>query len=433
MKKNIKSPSIAIIGLGYVGLPLALEFSKKYPTIGFDIKKERINELHSGYDSTGELTKDDLDFLNQNSKLSYTKSDLRKSNVYIITVPTPIDEFNKPDLSPLESASKMVGQLISTNDLIIYESTVFPGATEEFCIPIIEDESGLSFNIDFFCGYSPERINPGDKKHTLRNIVKIVSGSNSNALDMVNKLYSDIIDAGTYLAPSIRVAESAKVIENVQRDVNIALINELSMIFDKMKLDTNEILEAASSKWNFLNFKPGLVGGHCIGVDPYYLAYKSLKLGYRPNMILAGREINDSVAKFLIEKLYEKLNDKKIILSESKIGILGLTFKENCPDLRNSKVKDIFNLLKKSNCKVYLNDPYAEPALIKRIYNQELTDINSLSDLDAIILCVSHDQYKKINRKTLMRIIKDDAILMDVKSVFEKGYFSGLKIDHWRL
>ncbi len=426
-------PRIAIIGLGYVGLPLALEFSKKYPTIGFDINKKRIDELDSGHDSTGELTKESLNVLKQNIEFSFDCNDLKKSNTYIITVPTPIDKSNNPDLSYLKSASKLVGKLISKNDLVIYESTVFPGATEEICVPILEHESGLFLNKNFFCGYSPERINPGDKKYTLTNITKITSGSNRYALDRVDNLYSSIIKAGTHKAPSIKVAESAKVIENIQRDVNIALINELSMIFDKMDLDTNEILEAASTKWNFLNFKPGLVGGHCIGVDPYYLAYKSIELGHRPDMILSGREVNDSVAKFLTEKLFEKLNEKGKAISKTKIGIFGLTFKEDCPDLRNSKVQDIYSLLKKNNCNVFLNDPYADPSSIKHIYNEKLTDIENLPDLDAVLLCVAHNDYKNINKKSLLGVLKDGAIIIDVKSIFDNSYFNGHDIDYWSL
>ena len=337
---------IAIIGLGYVGLPLALEFSKKKKVIGFDINKDRIKDLNSGIDKNLDFQKNEIQ-ISKKLNFTYNVEDLKFANCFIITVPTPIDEFKKPDLLPLLSASEMVGKIIKKGDLIIYESTVYPGCVEDECVPILEKFSELRYNIDFFCGYSPERINPGDKKHTLSNIKKITSGSTPEIANFVDNLYKEIITAGTHMAPNIKVAEAAKIIENTQRDLNIALINELSIIFDKLNIDTKEVLDAASTKWNFLPFKPGLVGGHCIGVDPYYLTYKAEKIGYHPKIILAGREINDSMGNYVALKFIEELKKKNIKIKGSKILIMGLTFKENCTDIRNSGIKNVIEKLKK--------------------------------------------------------------------------------------
>ncbi len=361
-KKNLK---LAIIGLGYVGLPLALEFGKKKITIGYDIDKKRVKSLISGIDKNLEFDKNKL---SSSKFLSYTNDikDIKSSNCFIITVPTPVDDFKKPDLKPLFDATKMVAKIIKKKDLIIYESTVYPGCIEEECVPLLEKYSGLMFNKDFFCGYSPERINPGDKKHTLPNIKKITSGSTEKIARLVDQLYNDIINAGTHKAPSIKVAEAAKVIENTQRDLNIALINELAIIFNKLNIDTHAVLEAALSKWNFLDFKPGLVGGHCIGVDPYYLTHKAKTIGYKPNIILAGREINDNMGNYVASRFVEEMEKKKIKIKNSKILIMGLTFKENCADIRNSGIKSVIEKLKKKGCKLDLHDPWAESAEIKK-------------------------------------------------------------------
>ena len=341
--------SIAIIGLGYVGLPLAVEFAKRYPVVGYDLNNERIDELKKGYDRTGEVESKDLDGT-ENLVLSSKPSSIKDANIYIVTVPTPVDKNNTPNLKPLENASELIGSVLSLGNNVIYESTVYPGATEEVCVPILEKKSKLKYNKDFFCGYSPERINPGDKKHTLVNIKKITSGSNAKVSKFVEGLYLKIIKVGVFPASSIAVAEAAKVIENTQRDVNIALINELALIFNKLNIDTTEVLEAAGTKWNFLPFKPGLVGGHCIGVDPYYLTHKAVEIGYKPEIIIAGRRINDSMGKFVAEQTILCLTKNKINPSKAKIAILGLTFKENCPDLRNTKVIDIKDNLEKYNC-----------------------------------------------------------------------------------
>ena len=350
---------IVVIGLGYVGLPLAVEFSKKYHVIGYDLKIERINELKKNYDRTGEIDSQKL----INAKKLIISSDeklIKDGNVYIITVPTPVDKNNIPNLNPLKSASELVGSFLEKDNIVIYESTVFPGATEEVCVPILEGVSGLNYNQDFFCGYSPERINPGDKKHTLVSIKKITSGSNPRSAKFVKKLYESIIKAGVFQASCIAVAEAAKVIENTQRDVNIALINELALIFHKMKIDTKEVLEAAGTKWNFLPFEPGLVGGHCIGVDPYYLTHKAVEIGYQPEMILAGRRVNDSMGKYIAEQTILNLIKNNVSPDKSKIAILGLTFKENCPDIRNTKVLSIIEHLKKYNCTLYITDEVAD-------------------------------------------------------------------------
>ena len=423
---------IAVIGLGYVGLPLAVEFSKKYSIVGFDKNENRISELKNGYDKTLEVSTDKLKTA-KNLKLTFDAKDIATCNVLIVTVPTPVDKFNAPDLSPLASASKIVGSVLKMNDVVIYESTVYPGATEEFCVPILEKKSNLKYNKDFFCGYSPERINPGDKKHTLTTITKVTSGSNKEIADFVDQLYSSIVSAGTYKASSIAVAEAAKVIENIQRDVNIALINELSMIFDKMNLDTKDILEAAGTKWNFLSFYPGLVGGHCIGVDPYYLTHKATKVGHHPEMILAGRSINDSMGKFIAERTIAEMAEARINPVGAKVAVLGITFKENCPDLRNSKVPDIINQLHTYGCEISVSDPYACAEEAKNLYNIDLLDINNNVNNDAIIIAVVHDEYKSIAKKHWQKMFNSKGIFIDVKSIYPKDFFAGENILHWRL
>ena len=410
---------IAIIGLGYVGLPLAVEFSKFYKTYGFDINSKRINELKDGFDRTEEVSSSSL----KQKNLLYTanENDIRDANIFIVTVPTPVTKNNEPDLSLIKDASKFVAKLLKKNDIVIYESTVYPGLTEEICVPILEKFSNLSFNKDFFCGYSPERINPGDKKHRLSVIKKITSGSSPKAALKIDNLYKKIIKAGTFLAKDIRTAEAAKVIENTQRDLNIALINELAMIFSKMDLDTESVLEAAGTKWNFLNFKPGLVGGHCIGVDPYYLTYKSKKIGFKPKLILSGRAINDSMANFIVNRVengLKELNYKNF--KKTKILIMGFTFKENCPDVRNTKIIDIYNNLEDLGADVKVYDPVADIEEAKNSYG--LTVYNNLRDswkFHSIIIAVAHDKFKKFNNKNFFKkYTYEKNFIFDVKSSF---------------
>lgn len=422
---------IAVIGLGYVGLPLAIELSKKYPTVGFDLNEERIKQLKEDIDKTLEVDKKELNETN----ITYTTEvkDIVDCNTYIITVPTPVDKFNKPDMNPLASASKSVGKVLNKADVVIYESTVYPGATEEFCVPILEKESGLKYNTDFFCGYSPERINPGDKEHSLKTITKVTSGSNEETADFVDMLYKSIVSAGTYKATSIAVAEAAKVIENVQRDVNIALINELSMIFNKLGLDTNEVLEAAGTKWNFLPFRPGLVGGHCIGVDPYYLTHKAQEVGFHPEMVLAGRRINDTMGKYIADNTIVEMTKAGINPIGAKVAVLGITFKENCPDLRNTKVPDIINHLNTYGCKITVSDTIANKNEAKEDLNIDLSDIDQVSNCDVIIVAVAHDDYKEFNKEQWQKMFNGNGILIDVKSIYEKDYFTDTNIIHWRL
>ena len=423
MINNIEDIRLAIIGLGYVGLPLALEFAKKKKIVGFDISEKRVIELNSGIDKNLEFNKNELEFSN---KLNFTNNieDIKFANCFIITVPTPVDKFKKPDLKMLLNASKMIGQIIKKGDLIIYESTVYPGCVEEECVPILEKFSKLNFNQDFFCGYSPERINPGDKEHTISNIKKITSGSTPKIADLIDDLYSEIIVAGTHKAPSIKVAEAAKVIENTQRDLNIALINELSILFKKLNIDTQAVLEAAKSKWNFLPFSPGLVGGHCIGVDPYYLTYKAKSIGYHPNIILAGREINDSMGDFVASDLIKEMKKKNINVSGSKILIMGLTFKENCADTRNSGVKSVVEGLKKNDCNLDLYDPWANKEEIKKIYG---IDINSTLDdgtYDGVLIAVAHDKFKDMGKTKILNLCKKNHVIYDLKYLFSKDQFS---------
>ena len=410
-----EKPFIAVVGLGYVGLPLACEFSRKYSVIGYDVNDKRINELNEFNDHTNEVKSESLHELITKGNLTFVDeiNKIKSCNVYIITVPTPIDEFKTPNLKPLFSATSSIGKILKKGDVVIFESTVYPGCTEEECVPILERVSNLKYNKDFFCGYSPERINPGDKINTLTKIKKVTSGSSKDASDYIDKLYSSIICAGTYKAQSIIVAEASKAIENAQRDVNISFVNELALIFDKMGIDTNQVLEAASSKWNFLNFKPGLVGGHCIGVDPYYLVHKSESLGYSPQVILSGRRVNDNMGIFISNKLVKKLIQKGVKLKNSRILILGITFKENCPDTRNSKVVDIYNELIDFGLIVDVHDPLANPEQVLCDFNIALT--NNLNKYEAIILAVPHNTFKKLDFDKMK--IDENSIIFDVKGV----------------
>jgi len=408
---------IAVIGMGYVGLPLAIEFAKKFEVIGFDSNSKRIEELKMSLDSTKEISASIL----ESSEIAYTSNTQKISscNVFIITVPTPIDSNNLPDLTSLESATTTIGKILKNGDVIIYESTVYPGATEEVCVPILEEQSGLLFNKDFFLGYSPERINPGDKSHTVTSILKVTSGSNPETADFVNNLYSQIIDAGTYKASSIKVAEAAKVIENIQRDVNIALINELSMIFNKIDVDTEEVLKAAETKWNFMSVRPGLVGGHCIGVDPYYLTYKAQSIGHQPNMILAGRDINESMSKFVVEMLCNEMEKRSMTIAGNNVLVLGFTFKENCPDVRNTKIIDLVNLLKDKEINVDVYDKWADEKIVQDEYGLEL--ISEISgNYDAIILSVAHDEFKKLSIDKIRSYGNKDSIIFDLKHILKQ-------------
>ncbi|GAB4472105.1 MAG: Vi polysaccharide biosynthesis UDP-N-acetylglucosamine C-6 dehydrogenase TviB [Thermoflexibacter sp.] len=407
--------TIAIIGLGYVGLPLAVEFGKKYKVIGFDINKERIQELRQGKDHTLEISTEELS-LAQHLTFSYQVEDLAQATVFIVTVPTPVDKSKKPDLTPLIKASETVGKVLKKNDIVVYESTVYPGCTEEDCVPILEKMSGLKFNEDFFCGYSPERINPGDKQHTLSKIRKVVSGSTPEIAKKINELYASIITAGTYPAPSIKVAEAAKVIENAQRDINIAFVNELALIFDRMGLDTIQVLEAARTKWNFLPFSPGLVGGHCIGVDPYYLTHKAESLGYHPQVILAGRRVNDDMGIFVANKVVKLMIQQSMNIKNAKVLVLGITFKENCPDIRNSKVIDVIRELQDFGTQVDVYDPWASTEEVQHEYNLALISQPN-KKYDAIVLAVAHKEFKTIDFSTLRH---EKTVIYDIKSFLDK-------------
>ena len=419
MINNLNDVKIAIIGLGYVGLPLAVEFGKKYQTLGFDINKGRITELQQGTDSTLEVSDEEL-AATPNLTYSCEVADLKAANVYIVTVPTPIDDHKQPDLTPLIKASEMLGKVVNKNDIIIYESTVYPGATEEACIPVVEQISGLVFNQDFYAGYSPERINPGDKEHRVTNILKVTSGSTPEIATLVDDLYRSIIAAGTHKASSIKVAEAAKVIENTQRDVNIALINELSIIFNKLNIDTLEVLEAAGTKWNFLPFRPGLVGGHCIGVDPYYLTHKAQSVGYHPEMILAGRRLNDGMGAYVVSQLVKHMLHKRIQVEGANVLIMGLTFKENCPDLRNTKIVDIVSELKEYNINVDITDPWCSTEEAEHEYNLSLTEQPKADHYDAIILAVSHNEFKAMGVDNIRALGKANHVLYDLKYVLPK-------------
>lgn len=407
---------IAIIGLGYVGLPLAVEFGKKTSVVGFDIHQKRIDELKSGQDHTLEVSPKEL---SQATKLSYSANleDLKSCNFFIVTVPTPIDDYKQPDLTPLVKASTSIGQVLKKGDIVVYESTVYPGATEEVCIPVLEKVSGLKFNQDFFAGYSPERINPGDKLHRVTNILKITSGSTPEVSEFVDQVYNLIIEAGTYKAPSIKVAEAAKVIENTQRDVNIALINELALIFNKMGIDTEDVLKAAGTKWNFLPFRPGLVGGHCIGVDPYYLTHKAQSIGYHPEIILAGRRLNDSMGAYVVTQLVKKLIKKKIQVEGAKVLLLGLSFKENCPDIRNTKIIDIVKELEEYHIEVDVYDPWVDSAEAEHEYNIQPINAPNSAEYDGIILAVAHEQFKQMGAKEIRKFGKAEHVLYDLKYV----------------
>ena len=405
---------IAIIGLGYVGLPLAVEFGRKRSVIGFDTNKTRIKKLKKGTDDTLETTYQEL---KDSVHLSYTSSleDIKECKIFIVTVPTPIDEYKKPDLSPLENASEAIGSILKKGDVVIYESTVYPGATEEVCAPILEKQSGLLFNKDFYCGYSPERINPGDKEHRITNIKKVTSGSTPDIATKVDELYQEIIIAGTYKASSIKVAEAAKVIENTQRDVNIALINELSLIFNKLNIDTESVLEAAGTKWNFLPFRPGLVGGHCIGVDPYYLTHKALEVGYNPEMILAGRRINDNMGSVVADQVLKLMTKKDIHIENANILIMGLAFKENCPDIRNTRVVDLVEEFKCSNCLIDVYDPWVNQDQAMDEYNIKLIEQPLKGKYDAIVLAVAHDIIRELSLEQIKAFGKNNHVLYDIK------------------
>lgn len=411
---------IAIIGLGYVGLPLAVEFGKKVPVVGFDIHHKRIDELQSGQDHTLEVSPEELKLA---THLSYTTNlkQLADCNLFIVTVPTPIDEFKQPDLTPLVKASESIAKVLKKGDVVVYESTVYPGATEEVCIPVLEKNSGLKFNQDFYAGYSPERINPGDKLHRVTNILKITSGSTPAVADYVDQVYNLIIEAGTHKAASIKVAEAAKVIENTQRDVNIALINELALIFNKMGIDTEAVLQAAGTKWNFLPFRPGLVGGHCIGVDPYYLTHKAQAIGYHPEIILAGRRLNDGMGAYVVTQLVKAMLKKRIQVEDAKVLILGLSFKENCPDIRNTRIIDIINELKEYHTQIDVYDPWVDAAEAEHEYG--ISPISNLENgkYDAVILAVAHQQFKVMGADAIRALGKADHVLYDLKYVLSQA------------
>lgn len=421
MSMQIKDKIIAVIGLGYVGLPLAVEFGKKYQVIGFDINANRILELRSGRDHTLECTPAELAAADHLT-LTFNPEDLSKASVFIVTVPTPVDKANRPDMTPLIKASEVVGKALKIGDVVVYESTVYPGCTEEICVPVLEQASGLRFNHDFFCGYSPERINPGDKVNKLVSIKKITSGSTPEVAQAVDDLYGSIITAGTWKASSLKVAEAAKVIENSQRDLNIAFVNELSVIFERIGIDTLEVLEAAGSKWNFLPFRPGMVGGHCIGVDPYYLTHKAEELGYHPQVVLAGRRINDNMARYAARNVIKRMLNNGIDVPRSTVAVLGITFKENCPDIRNSKVADLVRELQGWNVNVVVADPWANAGEVWHEYGIELTPLSSIPLTDSLIVAVGHEQFRSLQPAALRRLCKADCqpVLGDLKSLYDR-------------
>ena len=416
-KNNLAENKIAVIGLGYVGLPLAVEFGKIRNVIGFDNSKIRISELNNDIDSTLEVTSKELSS-STNLKFTSNPDDIEDSDIYIVTVPTPIDVQKRPNLSFLEKSTKLIGTFLKRGNIVIYESTVYPGATEEVCVPILENISGLTFNKDFFCGYSPERINPGDKEHRLVNIRKVTSGSTPKVAHEIDDLYKSIINAGTYMAESIKVAEAAKVIENTQRDVNIALINELSVIFNRLDIDTESVLKAAGTKWNFLSFKPGLVGGHCIGVDPYYLTHKAQEVGYQPEVILAGRRINDGMGEYVVSQVAKSMIKRRIHVHGARVLILGLTFKENCPDIRNTRVVDLVSAFEEYGANVDVCDPWADPEESLDEYGVELVKDVTDDTYDAVVVAVAHDQFVKVGSKQIRKYGKEDHVLFDIKHVF---------------
>ena len=415
----MQGSKICVVGLGYVGLPLAHAFSNKYKVVGFDIAQWRIDELRSGHDRTLELSDEQVkEAISNGMEFTNQLDDIKDCNIYIVTVPTPIDKHKKPDLTPLLKASESIGKVLSKGNIVIYESTVYPGATEEDCVPILERVSGLKFNEDFFCGYSPERINPGDKEHTVTKILKVTSGSTPEIAKKVDELYASIITAGTHLASSIKVAEAAKVIENSQRDINIAFVNELAVIFGKLGIDTNAVLEAAGTKWNFLPFRPGLVGGHCIGVDPYYLTHKAQEVGYNPEIILAGRRLNDNMGIYVANQVIKLMIKKGQKIEGAKVLVLGITFKENCPDIRNSRVIDVINELQEFGCDVDVYDPWADKQEVKHEYGLDLIDNEELKveEYDAVVLAVAHDKFKELDLKTT-----DNQVVYDIKSILDKS------------
>ncbi len=416
-----RTKKIAIIGLGYVGLPLAVEFGKKYDVLGFDINEDRVKELMHGIDRTQESSAAEIK-ASQNLRFSCIENDLKDYNVYIVTVPTPINQFKAPDLTPLIRASEMIGRFLKRGDIVIYESTVYPGCTEEDCVPVLSKASGLVFNEDFFCGYSPERINPGDKVNTLTTIRKITSGSTDEIANQVDALYASIITAGTYKAPSLKVAEAAKAIENAQRDLNISFVNELALIFDRIGIDTNDVIDAAATKWNFLKFKPGLVGGHCIGVDPYYLAHKAESLGYHPQVILSGRRVNDNMGLFIANKLIKLMIQGGKTIKGAKVLILGITFKENCPDIRNTRVIDIYRELKQFGLDVDVYDPWANPQEVAEDYSITLLNDWKQNEYDAIVLAVAHTEFSNID---FSKLFKNNVIVYDTKATIPRHLVKG--------
>ena len=420
----MKNKKLAVIGLGYVGLPLAVEFGKKFEVIGFDVNKNRVDQIKKNEDTNLEISKKDFSE-SVHLNCSNIIDDIKDCNIYIVTVPTPIDNHKNPDLSALKGASETIGSVLKKNDIVIYESTVYPGATEEFCVPILEKQSGLKFNKDFYCGYSPERINPGDKKHKLIDIKKVTSGSTSEIASVVDDLYKEIIIAGTYKAESIQVAEAAKVIENTQRDLNIALINELAVIFKKMNIDTESVLKAAGTKWNFIPFRPGLVGGHCIGVDPYYLTHKAKAIGYQPEVILAGRKLNDNMAHYAANEVSKLMKKENIQIVDSNILIMGLTFKENCPDYRNTQVADLVKEFKKFSCNVDVHDPWVSKKLVAEEYKNLLIEKPIKGKYDAIVLAVAHDQFKLLSEDLIRSYGKSNHILYDIKYLLKSNETDG--------
>jgi UDP-N-acetyl-D-glucosamine/UDP-N-acetyl-D-galactosamine dehydrogenase len=420
----MKLEKLAVVGLGYVGLPVAVAFGKKLPVVGFDINTKRIAELQAGEDSTLEVEPADL---RAADKLTFSDNldDLRSCNMFIVTVPTPVDDHKRPDLTPLVKASTTIGKVLKKNDVVVYESTVYPGATEEVCVPVLEQVSGLKFNVDFFCGYSPERINPGDKAHRFETIKKVTAGSTPEIATYVDEVYASVVTAGTHKASSIKVAEAAKVIENTQRDLNIALINELAMIFGKMNIDTLDVLEAAGTKWNFLPFRPGLVGGHCIGVDPYYLTHKAQEIGYHPDVILAGRRVNDGMGAYVVMETVKLMNKAGVVAHGAKVLVLGLTFKENCPDVRNTRVVDIVKEFTSFGAHVDVHDPWADAAETQHEYGISLVQELTQGTYDAIVLAVAHDQFKALGASGIRALAKEKGVLFDVKSLLAKSEVDG--------
>ncbi len=431
MSKISQDQIISVVGLGYVGLPVAVAFGKKFQVIGFDLNQRRINELKDGFDRTEEVLPEDL----KAARILYTtdSQELKKANFHIIAVPTPVDDHNKPDLTPMLKASESVGAVLKKGDIVVYESTVYPGVCEEDCLPILEKKSGLKGGVDFKIGYSPERINPGDKDHTFTKILKIVSAQDSESLDIIAKTYESVVTAGVYRASSIKVAEAAKVIENTQRDLNIAFVNELALIFDKMGIDTNEVIEAAGTKWNFLKFKPGLVGGHCIGVDPYYLTFKAQALGYHPQVILAGRRINDGMGKYIAEKCVKEMIHAGHAVKGSVVTIMGVTFKENCPDTRNSKVKDIIKELQEYGIEVQVHDPVVDAEDAEKELGVQVKKISDLKKAQALVFAVSHSQFASIENETILGLTAKNGVFMDIKGMFKRSKITDLGMSYWSL